>query len=277
MSAPVVRELAAADVPAVTAIYAESVANGRGTFELEAPDAAEMTRRLAADRTVTRRVQAALDRWRLIADDSAGQPLPLTAAGLFLRHVAELPLAALDIVALLVLLKHPLALTGSPLVGANEARLLARDLPADDEAERRRPLLDQPPPEAGGPVVQLLRGGEHPLASLAADAGHVVQRPRDRLPRDPGAGGDVDDRRPPALPAHRDGERRSSQAISWALSSTPSPRVEERISPMLRGPNRAKVGNCWCSTKASAIAVAGTPRSAPSSSARARRSKFASL
>ena len=53
--------------------------------------------------------------------------------------------------------------------------------------------------------------------------------------------------------------------------------VEERISPMLRGPNRAKVGNCWCSTKASAIAVAGTPRSAPSSPARARRSKFSSL
>ena len=65
------------------------------------------------DRTVTRRVQAALDRWRLIADDSAGQPLPLTAAGLFLRHVAELPLAALDIVALLVLLKHPLTATGA--------------------------------------------------------------------------------------------------------------------------------------------------------------------
>lgn len=48
MSAPVVRELTAEDIPAVTAIYAESVANGRGTFELEAPDEAEMARRLAA-------------------------------------------------------------------------------------------------------------------------------------------------------------------------------------------------------------------------------------
>ena len=47
MSAPVVRELTAEDIPAVTAIYAESVANGRGTFELEAPDEAEMARRLA--------------------------------------------------------------------------------------------------------------------------------------------------------------------------------------------------------------------------------------
>ena len=48
MSDPVVRELTAGDLPAVTAIYAESVANGRGTFELEPPDEAEMARRLAA-------------------------------------------------------------------------------------------------------------------------------------------------------------------------------------------------------------------------------------
>lgn len=34
-----------ADVPAITAIYAWNVLNGTGTFELEAPDAAEMARR----------------------------------------------------------------------------------------------------------------------------------------------------------------------------------------------------------------------------------------
>ena len=33
------------DLPAITAIYAWNVLNGTGTFELEAPDAAEMTRR----------------------------------------------------------------------------------------------------------------------------------------------------------------------------------------------------------------------------------------
>jgi len=48
LSNPVVRKLTAEDIPAVTAIYAESVANGLGTFELEAPDEAEMTRRLNA-------------------------------------------------------------------------------------------------------------------------------------------------------------------------------------------------------------------------------------
>lgn len=48
MKSAVVRDLTAADVAAVTAIYAESVANGRGTFELEPPDSAEMARRLWA-------------------------------------------------------------------------------------------------------------------------------------------------------------------------------------------------------------------------------------
>lgn len=48
MNAPDVRDLTAADIAAVTAIYAESVANGRGTFELEPPDEAEMARRLSA-------------------------------------------------------------------------------------------------------------------------------------------------------------------------------------------------------------------------------------
>ncbi len=46
-SAPplVIRPSSAADLPAVTAIYAWNVLHGTGTFELEAPDTAEMTRR----------------------------------------------------------------------------------------------------------------------------------------------------------------------------------------------------------------------------------------
>ena len=43
-----IREATPADMAAVTAIYAESVANGRGTFELEPPDEIEMTARFAA-------------------------------------------------------------------------------------------------------------------------------------------------------------------------------------------------------------------------------------
>ena len=47
MSAPslLIRPSTPTDLPAITAIYAWNVLNGTGTFELEAPDAAEMTRR----------------------------------------------------------------------------------------------------------------------------------------------------------------------------------------------------------------------------------------
>ncbi|WP_347138119.1 double-strand break repair protein AddB [Paracoccus sp. SSK6] len=83
---------------------------------------------IAADGNLVRRVNAALDRWHLRPDESAGQPLSLTAPGLFLRQVAALFGQPLTIDRLLILLKHPLSVTGSPLVGANEARLLARQL-----------------------------------------------------------------------------------------------------------------------------------------------------
>lgn len=44
-SSLVIRPSTAADLPAVTAIYAWNVEHGTGTFELEAPDLAEMGRR----------------------------------------------------------------------------------------------------------------------------------------------------------------------------------------------------------------------------------------
>ncbi len=44
-SSLVIRPSTAADLPAITAIYAWNVLHGTGTFELEAPDEAEMARR----------------------------------------------------------------------------------------------------------------------------------------------------------------------------------------------------------------------------------------
>ena len=67
---------------------------------------------IAADRMLTRRVQSALDRWGIIPDDSAGQPLSLTAPGLFLRHLADLFGADLLLDGLVELLKHPVTATG---------------------------------------------------------------------------------------------------------------------------------------------------------------------
>ena len=63
---------------------------------------------ISPDRMLTRQVTAALDRWDITPDDSAGLPLQLTAPGRFLRHVADLFCEPLDAERLLVLLRHPL-------------------------------------------------------------------------------------------------------------------------------------------------------------------------
>lgn len=68
---------------------------------------------ITPDRGLTRQVTAALDRWRILPDDSAGRPLALSAPGRFLRHVAGLFGQRLSAEALLTLLKHPLTATGA--------------------------------------------------------------------------------------------------------------------------------------------------------------------
>ena len=67
---------------------------------------------ITPDRGLTRQVEAALDRWGITPDDSAGKPLPLSAPGRFLRHVGALLGEKLTSEALLTLLKHPLAASG---------------------------------------------------------------------------------------------------------------------------------------------------------------------
>ncbi len=68
---------------------------------------------ITPDRNLTRQVAAALDRWGIIPDDSAGLPLHLSPPGRFLRQVAGLLAHRLDAQALLSLLKHPLTHSGS--------------------------------------------------------------------------------------------------------------------------------------------------------------------
>ena len=68
---------------------------------------------ITPDRGLTRQVSAALDRWRILPDDSAGKPLALSAPGRLLRHVAGLFGQRLTAEALLTLLKHPLTATGA--------------------------------------------------------------------------------------------------------------------------------------------------------------------
>ncbi|MBN9886011.1 double-strand break repair protein AddB [Salipiger abyssi] len=67
---------------------------------------------ITPDRMLTRQVTAALDRWGILPDDSAGTPLQLTPPGRFLRHVSTLFQQDLTAEALLTLLKHPLTHSG---------------------------------------------------------------------------------------------------------------------------------------------------------------------
>ncbi|MDB6180899.1 double-strand break repair protein AddB [Paracoccus fistulariae] len=115
----------------VTLIEADQPGQEAEAVALLMRDAAERQERatlITADGNLTRRVTAALDRWHLRPDESAGQPLSLSAPGLFLRQVAALFGQALTIDRLLILLKHPVAMSGSATLPANEARRLTRDL-----------------------------------------------------------------------------------------------------------------------------------------------------
>ncbi|WP_045388454.1 double-strand break repair protein AddB [Falsirhodobacter sp. alg1] len=78
--------------------------------------AAEQGRKAALispDRKLTRQVTAALDRWGILPDDSAGAPLHHSAPGRLMRHVARLIGQRLTPEMLLTLLKHPLTATGA--------------------------------------------------------------------------------------------------------------------------------------------------------------------
>jgi ATP-dependent helicase/nuclease subunit B len=64
------------------------------------------------DRALARRVNAALRRWNIEAEDSGGDALAETPAGIFARRAAETALGGLAPVTLLALLKHPLLRLG---------------------------------------------------------------------------------------------------------------------------------------------------------------------
>ena len=76
----------------------------REAIEQEGAQAALVT----PHRALARRVVAALARWNVAVDESGGEPLADTPAGVFARLAAEAALADLAPVTLLALLKHPL-------------------------------------------------------------------------------------------------------------------------------------------------------------------------
>lgn len=80
---------------------------------------------VTADRDLARRVAGELERWDIKVDDSAGRPLSLTPAGIFLRLTAKVCESGFRRIDLLSLLKHPLLQNG---MSAGAARRLARIL-----------------------------------------------------------------------------------------------------------------------------------------------------
>ena len=79
----------------------------------EAAEGGKTVALISPDRGLTRQVTAALDRWRILPDDSAGRPLALSAPGRLLRHAVRMFGERLTSESLLVLLKHPLTATGA--------------------------------------------------------------------------------------------------------------------------------------------------------------------
>lgn len=101
---------------AVTLIQAPDPRAEANAIALMLRHAVEVGQRAALvtpDRILARRVSAALDRWGIVADDSAGEPLGQTAPGRLIRHVAAAFGRRLGVESLLVILKHPLTATGS--------------------------------------------------------------------------------------------------------------------------------------------------------------------
>lgn len=104
-----------------------------------AADAGRTAALITPDRVLTRQVTAALDRWGIRPDDSAGRPLPLSAPGRLLRHVSDMRGRKLSGVDLLTLLKHPLTHSGEDrgdhlrLTRDLELQALRRDMPFPNE------------------------------------------------------------------------------------------------------------------------------------------------
>ena len=123
---------------------------------------------ITPDRMLTRQVAAALDRWQIKPDDSAGLPLSLSAPGRLLTHVVRAMGQPVTAETLLILLKHPLTQTASP--DRNQHLLWTREL----ELRLRR---HGPPYITATTVTDWVAGLPHPQAGQldwAAWVGDVV-------------------------------------------------------------------------------------------------------
>jgi ATP-dependent helicase/nuclease subunit B len=125
------------------------------------------------DRALARRVMAALGRWNLVFDDSGGDALMDTAAGIFARLVAEAAATRLEPAILLALLKHPLLRLDAPR-GAWKTAI--------EMLELTLMRGTRPQPGCAGLVTDLARFRDE-LARLKRDEPSMLHRsePRTRI------------------------------------------------------------------------------------------------
>jgi ATP-dependent helicase/nuclease subunit B len=133
---------------------------------------------ITPDRMLTRQVAAALDRWNITPDDSAGTPLPLSPPGRFLRQVAALFGRRITAEALLSVLKHPLcnASDRGPhtlLCNALELRIRRKGPPFPDAAALRDWAETEERRRWAGWVAGLIDGIETPQTRPLADHLHA--------------------------------------------------------------------------------------------------------
>jgi ATP-dependent helicase/nuclease subunit B len=129
-------DAALSTVTMIEAANAEDEALAIAVALREAVEEEKSAALVTPDRALSRRVTAALERWGIAAEDSGGDPLTDTPAGIFARLAAESALGELAPVTLLALLKHPLS------------RLGLRD-PARAVAALERAILRGPRPRPG--------------------------------------------------------------------------------------------------------------------------------
>ncbi len=139
----------------------------RETLETPGRTAAVVT----PDPVMARRIQAALGRWGVVADSSAGEPLSLTPAATLVLTLARAAASRRpDTVSLLALMKHPLTRLGRDLAErTSAARTLERRAlrgPAPLEWPRlTRRLTDWAAPQANEPPGAAERRAEQAQAA----------------------------------------------------------------------------------------------------------------
>ena len=106
-------DAAVKDLTLIEAANAEEEALTIAVALREAVEQGQRAALVTPDRRLARRVGAALKRWNIEADDTAGEKLAATPAGVFARLAAEVALGGLAPVPLLALLKHPLLRLGA--------------------------------------------------------------------------------------------------------------------------------------------------------------------